>query len=197
MNKTGHTDLVVSGSINDMLAERLIVELQQEQYQRDIPLRLFLNSPGGSMPIALALARLLLSSFNTIETYNLATVDSAAVCLFLTGERRHAFTTSRFYLHPPTIQHDAPLSQEGIRELSLLLKSDTAAMTAFYHERTGIRQKKLASWFRHHTVLTGEQSLRERISTELCCGIHDFSPRYIQSPGMAIPSFHNHPCAPT
>ncbi len=186
MKEARHTDLVITGSITEMLAERLIEELQHERYQRDIPLRLFLNSPGGNMPVALAMSRLLLSSFETIETYNLATVDSAAVCLYLIGGKRCTFESSRFYLHPPTIPHDGPLSRENLHELSLLLHSDTEAMIAFYQERTGIDAELLRAWFQQHTVLSGPQSIEQKISTELCSAIDDFAPRYIQSPIMPL-----------
>lgn len=178
---TAHSDLVLLGSIDDTLVQRLTRELQHDRYQRHIPLRLFISSPGGSMPLALTLARLLLSLFDHIETYNLATADSAAVCLYLTGSKRHSFASSRFFLHPASIAITHRATEDQLQENLRLIRSDTNAMVHFYQERTGIGQATLRQWFGVPTVLTSHEAIAHGIATDLCTDIQDFSPHYLTS----------------
>ena len=174
-----HSDLVLLGSIDDTLVQNLTRELQHDRYQRHIPLRLFISSPGGSMPLALTLARLLLSLFDHIETYNLATVDSAAVCLYLTGNKRHSFTSSRFFLHPASVALTQPATEERLQENLRIIRSDTASMIDFYQERTNIDEPTLRHWFATPTVLTSNEAIAQGIATDLCTDIPDFSPHYL------------------
>lgn len=175
------SDLVILGAIDDSLVRHLTEELRDDRYQRHIPLRLFISSPGGSMPLALAVARLLLSLFEHIETYNLATVDSAAVCLYLTGSKRHSFAGSRFFLHPASISLTQPVTEEQLRENIRLIRSDTESMIRFYRERTNLDEATLCHWFTTPTVFTGDEAVAQGIATDLCTRIDDFSPRYLSS----------------
>lgn len=197
-----HSDLVLLGSIDDTLVHRLTQELQHDRYQRHIPLRLFISSPGGSMPLALTLARLLLSLFDHIETYNLATVDSAAVCLFLTGEQRHSFASSRFFLHPASIPITHPATEAQLQGHLRLIRSDTSAMIDFYQERTGIDEATLRRWFATPTVLTSHEAIAQGIATDLCTSITEFSPHYLTAdssrlPGDNAPVSGAHPASPS
>ncbi len=176
---TEHSDLVITGGIDAGMLQGLIRELQQERYQRHIPLRLFISSPGGSMPLALAMARLLLSLFDHIETYNLATVDSAAVCLFLSGSRRCCFPSSRFFLHPASLETGAAQNEAQMLENLSLIRSDTESMLSFYRERTGIDEAKLRHWFAVPTVLSCAEALAEGIATDSCHDIPGFAPHYL------------------
>lgn len=176
-----HSDLVIMGGISDDLIEKLIREIQKDRYQRNIPLRLFINSPGGSIPLALSISRLLLNLFDYIETYNLATVDSSAICLYLTGNKRCCFPNSRFFLHPPSISLNDHLTQNQLQENITLIRSDTKSMLNFYHERTHIETGTLESWFNHTIAFSGIESIKQNISTDICADISDFSPCYINS----------------
>ncbi len=179
--QTEHTDLFLAGNIDDRMLQSLIQELQHERYQRHIPLRLFINSPGGSMPLALSISRLLLNLFTTIETYNMAMVDSAAVCLYLTGSKRHAFPGSRFFLHPPAIDLHEALNEVQLSEQLNLIRSDTEAMVEFYHERTALEHDALRPWFETATVLSAAEAINHGIATDLCRDIPDFSPHFLNN----------------
>lgn len=174
-----HSDLVIMGGINDALLQNLTQELQHDCYQRHIPLRLFISSPGGSMPLALTMSRMLLSLFDHIETYNLAIVDSAAVCLYLTGSKRFVFSSSRFLLHPASITLRESVTIAQMHEHIRLIRSDTESMIRFYHERTGHDDAILRRWFDKSLTMTASESIEQKIATDICSNIPNFSPRYI------------------
>ncbi|HIX20614.1 MAG TPA: ATP-dependent Clp protease proteolytic subunit [Candidatus Akkermansia intestinigallinarum] len=176
-----HNDLVVLGSINDSLLSNLTRELQLERYSRHVPLRLFISSPGGSTAMALTMSRLLLSLFEHIETYNLAIVDSAAVCLFLIGSKRSAFAGSRFFLHPATLAFNESLTETQILENLRLIRSDRETMLHFYRERTRLDEAAIKQWFDVPTSLSGSEALAQGLATDLCDNIPDFAPRYLNS----------------
>lgn len=173
------SDLVVLGGITDELLWRFTGELRHPRYRRRRRLRLFINSPGGSMPHALALSRLLLNLFEEIETYNLAMVDSAAVCLYLVGSKRFTFSSSRFFLHPPALASNGPASEAQMLETLSLIRSDTESMIHFYRERTGNDPAVIRRWFQEPCVLSGEEALRQHVATDLCRELPRFSPRYL------------------
>ncbi len=179
--QTEYSDLVIIGGIDDKMLQNLMLELQKDCYQRHIPLRLFISSPGGSMPLALTMSRLLISLFDHIETYNIATVDSAAVCLYLAGSQRYCFPSSRFFLHPASMEVRHPMNEEQMLENLNLIRSDTESMQTFYRERTGIKTSKLCRWFKAPTVLSAPDAIKHGIATELCDDIPDFSPHYINN----------------
>lgn len=174
-----HSDLVIMGGINDALLYNLTQELQQECYQRHIPLRLFISSPGGSMPLALTMSRMLLSLFDHIETYNFAIVDSAAVCLYLTGSKRYVFSSSRFLLHPASITLRESVNITQMHEHIRLIRSDTESMIRFYHERMEHDDATLHRWFESALVMTASEAIEQKIATDICRDIPDFSPRYL------------------
>lgn len=109
-------DLYISGTINRTMVDKILEELQTDYYQPEKLLRLVIDSPGGSISMALTLARLLMNCFADIHTYNMSVVDSAAVCLYLCGNKRFASPSSRFFIHPPAISVQGEQTEHQLME---------------------------------------------------------------------------------
>ncbi len=85
------TSVIDSGA-----AEALLRQLQQIECET---IHLLITSPGGSVPVALGLAHFLAALPCRVITYNVSSVDSAAVLLFAAGTERICLAESRFYVH--------------------------------------------------------------------------------------------------
>ena len=174
-------DLLISGAINRELVDKLLAEVQKDYYQPDKLLRLVIDSPGGSIPLALTVARFLMNSFETIHTYSLSIVDSAAVCLFLSGSKRFAFPTSRFFMHPPGVQVHGTQTEQQLQEILQGLQTDTKCMVDFYCERTSERREIWEEFFRNTRYMPAEEAQEIGIVTDIVNHIPHFRPHTISS----------------
>ncbi len=177
--KTHTCDLLISGDMNRRLVDKILGEIQQEHYQPKKRLRLVIDSPGGSVTHSIFLARVLMNSFHDIHTYNLGTVDSAAICLYLCGSTRFACPSSRFFLHPPGVEVTGIQTESQLKDILRGLQIDTRDMVDFYTERTGLSAKTWRTIFRHTCHITAEEARKFNIVTKLVPLISDFTPRVI------------------
>ena len=172
-------DLFISGSINRELVDRVLTELQKDYYQPEKLLRLVIDSPGGSIPMALTMARFLMSCFTEIHTYNLSMVDSAAVCLYLCGSKRFANSTCRFFMHPPAVEVRELQTEQQLKELLQALQTDTKSMIGFYCERTSTPRKTWERVFRNTHHMSVSDARKMDIVTDIGEVIPQFRPRVI------------------
>ncbi|MBQ5666365.1 MAG: ATP-dependent Clp protease proteolytic subunit [Akkermansia sp.] len=172
-------DLVIHGVVDDLMADSLLREFQTGGYRNDTHLRLFLNSSGGSMSIAMAIARILLSSFRRISTYNLSKVDSAAIIIFLAGSARYCCPTAGFLFHAPKIQLNGSYNQRELMEYMALLQSDSEVMARYYHERAGILPEALQNYMKEQTNFDCSMALQTGLATGVCENPQFNNPRYL------------------
>lgn len=174
-------DIVINGIVDDRLADALLRELQSGNYDRETHLRLFLNSSGGSIPIAMAIARILLSSFNCISTYNLSTVDSAAIIIYLAGAQRYSCSTARFLFHAPEIQLNGSYNQRALTEYMTVLQSDSESALRYMHERTEIPLRTLGAFMQEQHICDCEQALNLGLATGRCDEPQTNEPCYLRT----------------
>lgn len=173
------SDLVIVGSINDTMVEKLLQELQQPCYERHHVLRLLIHSPGGSLSSAMAMAGLFNACFKEIHTYNLAAIDSAAICLYLIGHKRFATVTAHFHLHPLVLPIEGNKTIEDLEAALQGLKADMKCITEFYSTRTGLPREKVKKLLQKPYLLTTKEALELGFVTEPISGLADFHPHYI------------------
>lgn len=174
-------DLLISGPINRELADKILAELQTDYYQPDKLLRLVIDSPGGSIPLALTIARFLMNCFAEIHTYSLSMVDSAAVCLYLCGSKRFASPTSRFFMHPPGVYVNETQTEQQLKELLQGLQTDTKCMIDFYCERTSPPREVWQEVFRNTRHMPTDEAQQYNIVTDVCAHIPNFQPHIIST----------------
>ena len=181
MNMRETCDLYISGTINRTMVDKILEELQTDYYQPEKLLRLVIDSPGGSISMALTLARLLMNCFADIHTYNMSVVDSAAVCLYLCGNKRFASPSSRFFIHPPAISVQGEQTEHQLMEFLQGLQMETRSMVEFYGERTTISRSTWEEVFRNTRYLSVAEAQEVGIVTDVCPVIPHFRPHIISS----------------
>ena len=83
---------------------RKLINIIKEIPDEISELHLYINSYGGSVPIALSIAKILDALPCKIMTYNLGHCDSAAMSLFVAGQERVCDIHSTFFAHTVSIK---------------------------------------------------------------------------------------------
>lgn len=144
MNKESysHYKINFSAPINVASAKKLIDTL------KGIPdevkeLHLYINSSGGSVPIALEIAKFLDTLSCKLITYNVEHCDSAAVLLFAAGAERVCDFHASFFVHTVSVKLAGEYTLDSIRTNYLKLKSDYDNIISFLSQKTNL---SLAQW---------------------------------------------------
>lgn len=86
-----------------------IHEINKEDYSIPIdsrePINLYINSVGGDVIAAFSLINVMESSITTVDTHAIGEVLSAALLIFVTGNRRVAYKHSTFMYHSVSAIH--------------------------------------------------------------------------------------------
>jgi ATP-dependent protease ClpP protease subunit len=127
---------ILMGPINAELAERALSFLREKVSNDCIRIHLAIQSPGGSVPVALSLANILQSLPCQITTYNIGNVDSAAVILFAAGTERICAREAIFCLHPISKEVTGLQTIDTLSSLVREIEEDTARVTRFLSRRT-------------------------------------------------------------
>ena len=90
------------GSINDQSVDRFIYEIENIK-QPINTLTINISSLGSGVTPAIAMYNYLKSKSVKVYTHNLSEVSSAAILIYLAGEKRTAEDVSKFMIHPITI----------------------------------------------------------------------------------------------
>lgn len=90
------------GSINDQSVNNFIHEIEMIKQPMD-SLTINISSLGGGVTPAIAMYNYLKSKPFKVYTHNLSEVGSAAILIYLAGEKRTAEDVSKFMIHPISI----------------------------------------------------------------------------------------------
>lgn len=101
-----------------------------------------LQSVGGSVSVALALAELLMALPCEVRTCNLSNVDSASIIVFAAGKERFAPPGTTFFFHSVGKEVSGIKSATELRQLADEIDHDTLRETEFLSLRTGTDAKK-------------------------------------------------------
>lgn len=132
-------------------------------------LHLYINSNGGSVTSAFALANFLTSLKNvSVITYNIGTCDSAACIIFLAGNIRICVPQATFYIHSSIVHIH---TKQNISTLSNALKNlinDTNLIINYFTSKTKLSKQcwknKLSE---SGCFISDRQSLAYGISTKI------------------------------
>jgi ATP-dependent protease ClpP protease subunit len=175
---------MLMGTIDAELAERALNLLREKVSDDCTRIHLALQSPGGSVPVALSLANILQSLPCPISTYNIGNVDSAAVIVFAAGTERICAPEAIFCVHPIGKSVAGVQTVETLSSLIREIEADTERVAKFLARRT---EKTPPSQWRQlmsesHVISPDaalEIGLAHRIDEcrfalgwETCCGLH-------------------------
>ena len=101
-------ELWLTGEINDMMAEDLLVEIKEYNRKdcpdaippsKRTPIKLFIDSPGGDVVAGLSIIDTIKASETPVWTINVSKSYSMAFHVLINGDKRFAFKSSSFLLH--------------------------------------------------------------------------------------------------
>jgi ATP-dependent protease ClpP protease subunit len=128
--------IVLMGAIDTQQAEKILTQLREKISNDCTNIDLAIQSPGGSVPIALALANLLLSLPCQITTHNIGNVDSAALIIFAAGTKRICSPEAMFATHPISKNVDGIQTIDTLASLIKEIEEDTRRVAEFIARQT-------------------------------------------------------------
>ncbi len=126
---------------------------------KDLPIQLFINSPGGSIDAGFMILDMLLSYPGEIETYCLGRAYSMAAIIFILSKKRHIFPSSKVMLHEPLVSNLATSSTSEIKEMSEMLESYKGKLIDLLAKRTGKSKKFFEKELKQDRYYTAEECL--------------------------------------
>jgi len=115
---------ILTGNIDSNVIHQTIGWFAQQAHSGIKKIKFYISSTGGDMDSAYRLFDFLKSLPIEIETIGFGQVDSAAIILFLTGNKRTATKNCRFLLHEGTFHIGLPSASLHAHEESLKLFKD-------------------------------------------------------------------------
>jgi ATP-dependent Clp protease protease subunit len=128
--------IVLMGAIDAEQAEKILTQLREKVADDCTHIHLAIQSPGGSVSVALALANLLLSLSCPITTYNIGNVDSAALIVFAAGTERICCPEAMFATHPISKKVEGIQTIATLASLIKEIEEDTRRVTEFIARQT-------------------------------------------------------------
>jgi len=136
-----------------------IQEISRAQKRKTI-ITLYVTSPGGYFPLAVAFYDLIRTEGTYLKTIALGQVSSAAILIFLAGEKRLASSHTRFHVHEMIRGWDSaeqlPLSD--LEKVTAETKAEQELMCKILAEGTGLPAEKWEEISRAETFLTAQQA---------------------------------------
>lgn len=114
-----HREIECFGSITSDTANSLISQIRYLHYEdKDQPITLFINSPGGEVTSGLAIYDVMMAVSNPIHTVCLGAASSMAAILFAAGENRKMSPHAKVMIHDPLIGGNLSGSALNIQSIS-------------------------------------------------------------------------------
>ena len=150
-------------------------------------LHLLINSPGGSVPVALGLANFLESLPCKLITYNISRCDSDAIMLFAAGKERICVPEGTFFAHSVNIELSGQYSLDSLRMEYLKLQQDYKSILSYLSRKTSVSCR---CWRNYMTENGHVFSAQEALTRGLATRIEDLRiPQHTSL--LTIKDFHN------
>ena len=151
------------------ITARSLIDTLVEQVPDSVnELHLLINSPGGSVPVALGLANFLESLPCKLITYNISRCDSAAIMLFAAGEERICVPEGTFFAHSVNIELSGQYSLDSLRMEYLKLQQDYKSILSYLSRKTSISCR---CWRNYMTekghVFSAQEALTRGLATRI------------------------------
>jgi len=103
----------------------------------------------------------------SLITHNVATVQSAAMTIFLAGRTRRAVKNSTFMVHRTFHNTGGPVGAEHVEYGADSIKADDVSAMAIVAERTGKDPSDVRKWFRGQKLRSTTFAMEKNIITEV------------------------------
>ena len=137
-----------------------------------------INSGGGSVIEGWAIYDKLKTSGKKITTIGEGMVGSIATIIFMAGDVRKLHENSRFFIHNPYWQPDAPTPMEADDLISLgeSLQAEQKKILDFYSKQTGTAIEQLEPLMQKATDLTSTQAIELGFANEIISTSVNYTP---------------------
>jgi len=141
-------------------------------------LHVYINSGGGSVVEGWAIYDKLKTSGKTITTIGEGMVGSIATIIYMAGSTRKLHENSRFFIHNPYWQPDAPVPMEGDALINLGedLKKEQQKILDFYANQTGTAIENIQPLMQKATDLTSIDAVNMGFATEIISSSVNYHP---------------------
>ena len=138
------------GTIHTSNVQNLMNCFLQLSGQNPSSISFLFSSPGGDVSSGITLYNFLKTLPTNIATYNMGSVDSIAIIIFLAGNERYACPNSTFLFHGTTctIPTSQPLRLDTIREIESRIAKDEEKIAGIIAENTEIKKEEIENLFR-------------------------------------------------
>lgn len=151
----------VFGDITSQLMEQLIAA----SLNKEMPLRILINSPGGDIDAALSFYNSAKRTKPDLKSIGLGTISSAAMMVFCSAEKRVISKNGYIVLHSISTEGNG-LSSDVQKKMNDFLSSKYADIIA---SSTGgkLKTEQVLDMMKKNTFISGEEAFKLGIATEL------------------------------
>ncbi len=132
----------LTSQINEDLVQRVVNCFSVAINNKIKAVHLFMFSPGGMIPAAVAIYNFLSNIPIDLITYNGGYVASSAVLIYLAGKVRRASPNSTFLIHESTLQFSGPMNAEFLKVRSSSVERDNEIVESILRKHISIHNPK-------------------------------------------------------
>lgn len=143
---SANRSILVSGEINQELADGITSQIHQLEKEGDEPITVHINTPGGSVVDGFAIYDLLKCVRAPIITMVTGACFSAGLIILAAGDLRLATPSSAFFYHQPIMDPGQIFSTETVDSALHSYKWSQKKLDATIRDRAGLSKRK---WKKH------------------------------------------------
>lgn len=150
---------LLTGNIDSNLAHQVIAWFAAEVAKGTKKIKFFISSKGGDMDSAIRLYDFIKSIDVEIETYGFGQVDSSAITVFLTGQKRYCTENCRFLIHPAifTANSKSNILEKHLEATKLFQALEDISISIISTE-TKNDKDVVKSMYKNSTILNSEEA---------------------------------------
>ena len=154
--------IYIEGEINDAMAVKVSKEISQLTLEDAAePVKIFINSGGGSIDAGMVIYDIIQSTPMPIKTYCLGRAYSMAAVLFCCGGHgRYLLPHSKVMIHEPLIPYGAGGKTSSIQNIADDLKKTKEEMVDILSKHTGQSKRKLRRITLNDAYFKGEEAVK-------------------------------------
>ncbi len=151
---------IISGYVDEHMVENILYIVKEKISDDCKKLHIAVQSSGGSVPIALAIADLLMSLPCEVITYNIGNVDSAALLIYSAGEDRVCSPGARFFIHPIGKEIKGVQTVKTLIRYLKEINQDTERVANYLARQTKTNTAKWKEMYTKNYTLLPEQAVK-------------------------------------
>ena len=153
--------IMLTGDITKELVDDIFLQMTYLQLEdTKTPIRVYFDSPGGSIEDGLVLLDLFETSKAPVEMYCLGKAMSMAGLIFAAGTHgRYMLPNSQLMLHEPYVHINGNGSLEDVASLTTSMKHTREHINRILAKATGKTEKQIEKAIQHDRFFSGEEAV--------------------------------------